>query len=446
MSTKPTTEAKWADLDVVDAVSGQNNVVEPAAAWKDYGWTRDEKPPRNYDNWFKRMVYRWITYLNLTAQRASTYVVAAVDATVDSKNMADAVCDGTGDQIQIQAAIDAVHAAGGGTVQLTEGNFSLLAPVAMDDDVSLVGRGRGATRLYWPDGFAISADGLIVSTAADRIRIAHLMVDGNRAGVGAMESNGIFIGGGFGVLVEDVEAIAQNTLGGDAGRGFYVEGGSPIFRDCYAVDCEEAGFMALAGAPRVKLIACHSQSCGIYGFAIHSASGMLIACTSLTDDVGFNTGGSQVSFVACDVDAAVQEGVELAGAYARWQGGSVRGCGKDGISVTGDGVHVVDAFVFGCGQTTDDTYDGIAVSAGTNAVITGNRIRHGGGAAQHKYGIDLTGPPTTPLVQGNDVVSGGKTAGIYNPSGTTGRTCPEWMGPDAASNRQQNNLTLANRS
>ena len=45
---------------------------------------------------------------DLNVVRTATKVVAASDALAGSKAMADEVCDGTNDQIEIQAAIDAL--------------------------------------------------------------------------------------------------------------------------------------------------------------------------------------------------------------------------------------------------------------------------------------------------------------------------------------------------
>jgi len=61
---KPTTLPQWADNDIVNPTSGQNNVVVPGATYKTEGWGFDEIPPRQYDNWFKRWAYRWIEWLD----------------------------------------------------------------------------------------------------------------------------------------------------------------------------------------------------------------------------------------------------------------------------------------------------------------------------------------------------------------------------------------------
>lgn len=54
---------------------------------------------------------------------------------------ADYTCDGTDDHVQIQAAIDAVDAAGGGIVFIKAGNYTA-ATITLKDTVSLQGEGR----------------------------------------------------------------------------------------------------------------------------------------------------------------------------------------------------------------------------------------------------------------------------------------------------------------
>lgn len=65
--------------------------------------------------------------------------VAASDA--DDTNGADYKCDGTDDQVQIQAAIDACSTAGGGIVELSKGNFATTDSIIAKDNVWLKGQG-----------------------------------------------------------------------------------------------------------------------------------------------------------------------------------------------------------------------------------------------------------------------------------------------------------------
>lgn len=62
MATKPTEIPEWASADVVDPISGQNNVLEPPPEKKMEGWARLEFPPRNWFNWLGRLTYQWIDW------------------------------------------------------------------------------------------------------------------------------------------------------------------------------------------------------------------------------------------------------------------------------------------------------------------------------------------------------------------------------------------------
>jgi hypothetical protein len=88
--------------------------------------------------------------------RSATLIVAASDASPRSKLGADFVCDGTADEEEIQAAIDALPAVGGtdeqpiggGKVVLTEGTFNCSTGFDLDGEVlTLEGQGREETIL-----------------------------------------------------------------------------------------------------------------------------------------------------------------------------------------------------------------------------------------------------------------------------------------------------------
>jgi len=78
--------------------------------------------------------------------RTATVVVAASDASAKSKAQADYVCDGTDDQVEIQAAIDSLPD-GGGTIYLTEGHFNIGSTITFSGETKFVGAGPMATKL-----------------------------------------------------------------------------------------------------------------------------------------------------------------------------------------------------------------------------------------------------------------------------------------------------------
>lgn len=90
---------------------------------------------------------------------AARYVVAS-NATAREKARADYLCDGVADEIQIQAAIDAVQAEGGGIVQMSPGTFNIAATIeingTLDENdprtVALEGCGQQVTELTVASG------------------------------------------------------------------------------------------------------------------------------------------------------------------------------------------------------------------------------------------------------------------------------------------------------
>jgi hypothetical protein len=78
---------------------------------------------------------------NIPTGRTATYVVAASDAPAHVKAQADYVCDGTADNFEIQAAIDAVT--GGGIIHFSTGLFRLTDEIVMTDKDGIIIEGEG---------------------------------------------------------------------------------------------------------------------------------------------------------------------------------------------------------------------------------------------------------------------------------------------------------------
>ena len=79
-----------------------------------------------------------------TAQALAIEKTRTTVATVGPTN-SDYITDGTADEVQINAAITAVNAAGGGTVQLRAGTYTTAATIVLKSKVKLIGEGIGNT-------------------------------------------------------------------------------------------------------------------------------------------------------------------------------------------------------------------------------------------------------------------------------------------------------------
>lgn len=85
--------------------------------------------------------------LNAKTGRGANYVIAASDASALEKAQADAVCDGTADDVEIQAAIDSFSS--NGHIILSSGTFYISSPITVADKVIwLQGSGDQITTLH----------------------------------------------------------------------------------------------------------------------------------------------------------------------------------------------------------------------------------------------------------------------------------------------------------
>ncbi len=91
---------------------------------------------------------RSVQVLAALEQSEHTTTLAAHDSPASIQAQADYICDGADDQVDIQAAIDALPA-GGGKIVLSEGTFNLSKGFDIDiDNVTLAGSGDG-TKLFF---------------------------------------------------------------------------------------------------------------------------------------------------------------------------------------------------------------------------------------------------------------------------------------------------------
>jgi hypothetical protein len=101
----------------------------------------------------------------------------AATATVGQVTGVDYYCDGTADEVQINAAITAVNALGGGTVLIKEGTYDIAATIDLLSNVSLFGEGWGTILKATTN----LNDEILLADNKNGILIADLAVDGNTA-------------------------------------------------------------------------------------------------------------------------------------------------------------------------------------------------------------------------------------------------------------------------
>ena len=111
-----------------------------------------------------------------------TYLVAASDARAEIREVADFRCDGVADQVEINAAWQAIEDLniGGGRVVLSAGTFSITDKVTVNTGQTepgvMIGAGQGATLIHMASGSAAAA---VRVRAGATVRDFSILVDGS---------------------------------------------------------------------------------------------------------------------------------------------------------------------------------------------------------------------------------------------------------------------------
>jgi len=122
----------------------------------------------------------------------ASVAVASSDASGKQKYRADYVCDGTADDVEISAALTHVETAGGGTVFLTAGSYTLAETIKIPSNTVLAGAGS-ATKLAFDTSVddktmitnkAAYTPGSRHATGNQNITIRDMYIDGDKANRG----------------------------------------------------------------------------------------------------------------------------------------------------------------------------------------------------------------------------------------------------------------------
>lgn len=71
---KPSTLPRW-------ATDGAAQIVEPTSGKKDIGHVPGERPPAQYENWFKNSTWEWLDYVDQQLEATRTIVIPACAGT-----------------------------------------------------------------------------------------------------------------------------------------------------------------------------------------------------------------------------------------------------------------------------------------------------------------------------------------------------------------------------
>ncbi len=326
--------------------------------------------------------------------RTATYVVAASDAPSHVKKQADYVCDGTDDQVEIQAAIDALPAEGG-SVHLTAGTFSA-ATIILRSNVSLSGEGA-ATLLVCPA--ATSANVIQATPLSVNIMITDLTVDGNKAG-----------------NTDQSDVTLQNGI-------YLYNCGYWTIRNVYARNCHQTG-ISIGGIKGTynhqhgEIVGCHTTKNAVAGYSLLERTEYVVisACHSYSDYWGVHMIGGNNTVIGCTVTAAnngirMESGSNAHG--ARIIGNQLNHCAT--------GLHSVGPFThstIAANGFLANSFRGAYLYTFSDSLIAQNVFKHNG-----QYDLDLVanedGPSSGNFIHGNKFIASPNSAGAVRDASTS---------------------------
>lgn len=442
-ATRPSNLPRWATVLGTHS-SGAASRMEPNAARMDAGWDYQEEPGSNVQNWLHWQTNNWLDYLDQLRSRPATQVVAASNADNESKEAADFKCDGVSDQTEINSAITAASAAGGGVVQLTEGTFTLSDRIVMASKVWLRGAGQG-TVIRAVAGWAAANKQIVHAQALTDIAITDLAIDGQRASQ-TVDHHGVSIDTTTRCWLERLTIHDINQVSGDAdavfltgttvgaivescdfynldGGAIHTQSGPTNLRvaDCRFLLTDAAKGLHFEGSGNGSIVrGCLFLGRGILGStAIDSltVSGCVFQVATLVANI--NLSGATHCNIANNVlrGGSGVGGIVLPNnpASCTVQGNVVEGYGREGISCAQSGVGTADDCLIAgnvlrqnC-QDADDTYDEIYLEEVNRFAVLNNLVRRKAAANRMRYAVHITGTGnvcTDVLISGNDLQQG----------------------------------------
>ena len=382
-----------------------------------------------------------------TTKGTVTFVVAASDAAQASIDGAHYKCDGTNDEVEIEAALQDCADAGGGSVLLTEGTFTVGATVDLPASagLQLCGKGPEATTIFKA---ASVADAVVRANIGSHDAVFRdFTIDGNRdnntTGIGLRnqganrvrvqnveikecDSDGLSSPTGlFDIWVTDCHVhdnsgagmeiattrahVANCTSNNNDGRGYNISANFASFLGNYAVSNTSVG-VRLAGTGS-RAIGCYLVSNG--GDGIQSNAGNTIVGNRIlsTTGIGINNLAGRSLIVGNEIFQPGQHGIRLNGSH-------------DSL--------VADNIIYRPGQTTTNTYDGLHITFTNLAKVWGNVVIGNTSASpKPRYGLNVVNSNCNGVIYvGNDVgLATNYGTGKYNDAGTG--TVNTWPGAAA---------------
>jgi parallel beta-helix repeat protein len=312
----------------------------------------------------------------VSGKRTATFIVAANNSL--DKSMADFVCDGVNDQIEINQAINSLPT-GGGRVVLLEGTYYISGSISISkSNVILEGQGD-STVIYLVDGANAHC---IVSSGVSNIKISNLKIDGNK-GNQTVNVNGIYLNNGSNITIE------KCTITNAKFMNIYLDSlSNNVIKNCL-----------ISGSGAIGLFVYNSQNAIITGNIVNNSG-----------TVGIYVDFTNYGIVSCNISYSnLNNGILVEDCnYIEVSNNISRNNTNYGIIVNNSSNSIITN-----NHCLNNTYDGIRLMGTSSYCIVANNRCLGNG----QYGIRIF----SSTCSNNYVVKNyltGNTAGSLSDSGT----------------------------
>lgn len=264
-------------------------------------------------------------------------------------NNCDYLCDGTADDAEINAAIGALPATGG-EIRILDGTYNITAAININkSNVKIRGNGASTILKRAFDGSSL-ADSVVYMGSVSHCEISDLSIDGNALNFYAENNCGIYFNATENSTASNIHCF------GNENSGIYLDNSSA---DITISNCRISGVNSV-------------------GILINDSSRVLAKGNTINDCYsGVQIVGS-IDNSVCDnvITSCAEHLIHLTdgSTYTRIENNMCAGAGGDGIHISGYNI-VAPMYVTVVGNHCKEVDNGIYISDGNNAVISGNNCR-----------------------------------------------------------------------
>lgn len=279
-----------------------------------------------------------VTKGNLLKGATVSMQLAATDTI--SKAGADYICDGTADDVDIQAAIDAVSGNGGGVILLKAGTYTIATSIVPKSNVTLLGEGvatliKGSANIY-----AIQSD---VSTAVSDFTLDNLKFKGRVTSTPSVPTRARTTSG------SGLTGAIQMTGSLNTSSSYPVIT-NIIIRNCIFQNIESLPVLIDGCSGKITMMGCESTNCLDIGFKFNEevifSNNHVKMCAD--NGVSLSRGNNKITCTGNTFENICGDGIWLSGFsgdkgpnYFSVVGNTIRYTGYNGISVQDAGKYGV---------------------------------------------------------------------------------------------------------